>query len=160
MGAFTDTTTITGADGTQKEKIIKEGPQKHQVKKLLVKEKWFFDKNYSRIRVRVVGLCPIRLYHKEDNPEMYVMKKTFWVYYPEARPILANHPVFNRNNDAQQITFDDYFRQRRFNGYIFAESNVYNNRQINEYKSGIKVLWEAERVEKEIFRLEHDMWVY
>jgi gliding motility associated protien GldN len=160
LGAKTDTQSVQTASGTLEDKIIEQGPQKYQVKKLLVKEKWYFDKNYSRMFVRIVGLCPVRLYHKEDNPEMYVMKRTFWVYYPEARPILANHPVFNRNNDAQRITFDDYFMQRRFDGTIFAESNVYNNRQINEYKSGIETLWEAERIEHNIFIMEHDMWVF
>ncbi len=160
MGAKQDTQSITKADGSIKDEIIDLPPQKHEIKKLLIKEKWYFDKNYSRMKVRIIGLCPIRLYHKEDNPDMYVMKKTFWVYYPEARPILANHPVFNRHNDAQRITFDDYFRQRQFTGHIFSESNVYNNRQINEYRSGVEVLWEAEKIENKIFRMEHDMWEF
>lgn len=160
MGAGKEVTEITQADGTTRSDTVDSPPQKHEIKKLLIKEKWYFDKNYSRMKVRIIGLCPIRLYHKEENPDMYVMKKTFWVYYPEARPILANHPVFNRNNDAQRITFDDFFRQRRFTGHIFSESNVYNNRQINEYRSGIEVLWEAEKIENKIFRMEHDMWEY
>lgn len=160
MGAEKDTTEITTASGDTKEKVIDKGPQKQQVKQLLIKEKWYFDKKYSRMKVRIIGLCPIRLYHKEQNPEMYVKKKTFWVYYPEARSLLANRPIFNPENDAQRITFDDFFRQRRFRGYIFAQSNVHNNRQINQYKSGIKTLWEAERIEQKIFRIEHDMWTY
>jgi len=135
-----------------------------QVKQIMVKEKWFFDKNHSVMNVRIVGLCPIRVYNKLDDQGMptdiILKQKTMWVYFPELRPLLARHEMFNENNDAQRISFDDYFIQRRFNSYIYAESNVYENRNIGSYSLGMDALLEAERVKEYLFEMEHDLWEY
>ena len=79
---------------------------------------------------------------------------------PRFRPLFARHEMFNDNNDAQRISFDDYFMQRRFNSYIFAESNVYANRVINSYALGMDALLEAERIKEYLFETEHDLWEY
>lgn len=143
---------------------IQKERQTDQVKQIMVKEKWFFDKNHSVMNVRIVGLCPIRIYNKLDDQGMptdaILKEKTFWVYFPEIRPLLARHEIFNNNNDAQRISYDDYFMQRRFNSYIFAESNVYENRAISSYALGMDALLEAERVKEYLFNMEHDLWEY
>jgi len=135
-----------------------------EVKQILVKEKWFFDKNHSVMNVRIVGLCPIRVYFRLDDQglptDVPEKMQTVWVYFPEIRPLLARHEIFNNNNDAQRISFDDYFMQRRFNSYIFAESNVYENRWINSYALGMDVLLEADRIKEYLFNMEHDLWEY
>jgi gliding motility associated protien GldN len=139
-----------------------------QIKKILVKEKWFFDKNYSTMEVRILGLCPIRVYPREikgaanqdeENAEM-LLKEVCWIYYPEARSLLASHPVYNTFNDAQQISFDDLFVQRRFSSYIYAESNVYDNRRVEEYTAGLETLLESDRIKESIMNTEHDLWEY
>lgn len=146
------------------ETIVDKPRKTEQVKQILVKEKWFFDKNHSVMKVRIVGLCPIRVYNQLDDqgmPTDVILKKlTFWVYFPEVRPILANHEVFNRNNDAHRISYDDFFWQRRFDSYIIAESNVYENRWISSYAQGMDALLEAEKVKEWLFNLEHDLWEY
>jgi len=145
-------------------KIVPKERRTDEVKQILVKEKWYFDKTHSVMKVRIVGLSPIRMYYRPEdigNPDAPIqMRQTFWIYYPEARNLLANHEIFNRHNDAQQISFDDFFWQRRFNSYIFKESNVYNNRRIGEYSLGIESLYESERIKEYIFNFEHDLWEY
>jgi gliding motility associated protien GldN len=135
-----------------------------EVKQIMLKEKWFFDKNHSVMKVQIVGICPIRIYPQKDDQYMptdiILKQKTFWVYFPEVRPILANHEIFNPNNDAQRISFDDYFWQRRFDSYIVAESNVYDNRTINSYALGMDSQLEAEKVKQWLFEMEHDLWEY
>lgn len=135
-----------------------------EVKQIMVKEKWFFDKNHSVMNVRIVGLCPIRIYNKLDDQgmptDLILKQKTFWVYFPELRPLFARHELFNENNDAQRISYDDFFIQRRFNSYIFAESNVYQNRVITDYSMGMDALLESERVKEYLFEMEHDLWEY
>jgi gliding motility associated protien GldN len=150
--------------GEVKDTTIQNERKTDEVKQILVKEKWFFDRNHSVMNVRIVGLCPIRVYNKLDDQglptDAILRQKTFWVYFPEIRPLLARHEIFNINNDAQRISFDDYFMQRRFNSYIFAESNVYENRAINSYALGQDALLEAERVKEYLFEVEHDLWEY
>ena len=146
------------------ETVVERERRTDQVKKLLLKEKWFFDKNHSVMKVQIIGISPIRVYNRLDDQGMptdeILNKQTFWVYFPEIRPLLANHEVFNRNNDAQRVSFDDFFWQRRFNSFIFAESNVYNNRRINSYTVGMDALLESERIKEWLFNMEHDLWEY
>ncbi len=165
FGAGTETIKKTDLNtGMITDTVIQNDRKTDEVKQIMVKEKWFFDKNHSVMNVRIVGFCPIRVYNKLDDQgmptDLILKQKTFWVYFPEIRPLLARHEIFNNNNDAQRISFDDYFMQRRFNSYIFAESNVYENRAINSYALGMDAMLESEKVKNWLFEMEHDLWEY
>jgi gliding motility associated protien GldN len=168
MGAGERTIMVQDTAGNMVPKTINDDRQYDQIKKILVKEKWFFDKNYSTLQVRILGICPIRVFAKEikgvENTDESTAEmsqvKVCWVYYDEARNLFASHPVYNRFNDAQQISFDDLFMQRRFSGFIYAESNVYDNRLVSNYTTGIETLIEGERIKESITNLEHDLWEY
>jgi gliding motility associated protien GldN len=165
FGAGTETIKKTDmATGNLVDTTIQNDRKTDEVKQILVKEKWFFDKNNSVMNVRIVGICPIRVYNRLDDQNMptdvILKRQTFWVYFPEIRPLLARHEIFNDNNDSQRISFDDYFMQRRFTGYIFAESNVYENRRIASYTLGMDALLEAEKIKDYLFNMEHDLWEY
>ena len=163
--AGTDTTKTTDPTTGQLVEVVVEQPRKtYEVKKLLVKEKWFFDKNHSVMKVRIIGVSPIRVYNRLDDmgmpTEEILQAQTFWVYFPEIRPILANHEIFNQLNDSQRISYDDFFMQRRFDSHIFAVSNVYDNRWNNSYTQGVDALMEAELQKEWLFNIEHDLWEY
>jgi gliding motility associated protien GldN len=165
MGAKIDTIKVPDPNtGELVTKVIQRDRQIEAIKQIMIKEKWYFDKQLSTMQVRVLGICPILIRNKEDqngNPTDEIEKKlTFWVYYPEVRNLLANHEVYNRFNDAQYYSFDDLFTQRRFSSFIFKESNVYDNRPISSYTSGIETLYESERIKESIFKYEHDLWEY
>jgi gliding motility associated protien GldN len=140
-----------------------------EVKELYVKEDWFFDKHHSQMFVRIIGICPVRVYAKEIQtaeedeeiaPEM-VKKQLFWVYYPDARKVLANAPCFVGESEVTQLSFDDLFQKRRFSSYIKAISNNQNNRQIHSYtRNGMEAMLESERLKQEIFNFESDLWEY
>ncbi|MEN8786427.1 MAG: gliding motility protein GldN [Flavobacteriales bacterium] len=123
----------------------------------LVKEDWFFDKQRSVMDVRIIGICPIIATYDEDG-EFKAPKQLFWLYFPECRYVFQNYFVYNRQNDAQRMSFDDLFWKRQFASYIYKESNVYD-REINHYeKNGIKVLLEGEKIKNKMLNIEHDLW--
>lgn len=139
------------------------------VNRLMIKEKWIFDKRYSSFQVRIIGICPIKVAIREiEDPVTGEMINTgevskvqlFWVYYPEIRYYLAKQEAFNPSNDAQRVSFDDLLNQRRFSSYIYKISNVHDNRNINEYAKGMDAMFEAERAKYELFEFEHDLWEY
>ncbi len=139
------------------------------VTRLMVKEKWFFDNKYSTFQVRIIGICPVRVYPRmlvdqqtgEETPTGEInVQPIFWVYYPEVRYYLAKQEVFNPNNDAQSISFDDLLTQRRFSSYIYQESNEFDNRPVNQYEKGMDAMFEAERIKNSLFVFEHDLWEY
>jgi gliding motility associated protien GldN len=130
-----------------------------EVQQYIVQEIWYFDSKLSSLQVRILGICPVRI---SDNPETGEREKRrlFWIHYPDFRTTFANHESFNTFNDAKRISYDDLFLQRRFSSFIFAESNVYNNRLVTDYETGRGALLESERIKQEIFNFEQDLWEY
>ena len=129
------------------------------VKKFLFKEVWFFDKKYSMLKVRIIGLCPIIEDMNEEGTRMQ-QKQAFWVYYPQAEPLLAKQEAFTFRNDAQRQSLHAMLEKRLFGSYVFRESNVYDNRVIQVYAQGMSANIEAERIQNSIFQKEHDMWEF
>lgn len=126
-----------------------------------IKEDWFFDKQRSVIEPRIIGFAPIiyAVNDKGEKREGNIKTPIFWIYYPEARKLLANTEVFNRSNDAERRSFDDIFQKRMFSSIITKESNVYD-RNIEAYYQGLNALLESDRIKDEITNLEHDLWEF
>ncbi len=131
---------------------------KAEVKKVRLKEVWFFDKKRSQMHVRILGLCPVREYFDEASQQVR-QTPLFWVYFPEARNVLVRNEAFNPHNDAERRTYDDIFWKRMFSSYVYKESNSYD-RNISQYAKGLDAMYESERVKDEIFQLEQNMWEY
>ena len=176
FGVTSDTVYVDNPEtGETEQKIIAKERYTAEVKRMMLKEIWYFDKQRSMLEVRIVGFCPIRMYERtatlnsdvetssgegETEEKELEMKLVCWVYFPAVRPLLANHEVFNTNNDAERRTFDDIFFKRRFSSYIYKETNVYDNRYIGEFKFGLDALLESERIKDFVFKFEHDLWEY
>jgi gliding motility associated protien GldN len=163
FGAEVDTTyDVDPETGETIPLITKRKADLSEVKELLIKEMWYFDKQRSVMEVRIIGMAPIRVFYRDDDPDQETARyrQLFWIYYPEARNIFASQPVYNEHNQSSQITFDDIFFKRKFSGYIFKESNVYDNRLIQQYTTGLDVLLQSERIKEEIFNFEHDLWEF
>lgn len=159
LGAGIDTIEVQNPETNMMEKQVVISEMKtEEVKKYLLKEVWFFDKKYSRMDVRIIGICPIR--DSESEPGKYRTELMFWIYFPELRPLLAKSEVYNTRNDAQRDSYDDLFAKRRFGSYIFQEANVYNNRAITDYTAGMDQMLEAQRIKEQLFLKEHDMWEF
>jgi gliding motility associated protien GldN len=121
-----------------------------------IKEDWIFDKQRSERYVRIIGIAPVVLRYSESG-EVKGKKELFWLYYPECRYIFNNYDVFNMHNGAQEMTFDQLFQMRMFQGYVIKEDNVYN-RGVTPTWKGVDALMESERIKNDLFTLEHDLW--
>ena len=160
MGATTRTQQIQiNAEGQLKDTLITEQAKPEEVKQLLLYEEWYFDKKLSKLDVRIIGIEP---YWNAFDAEAgrALRKPLFWIRYDDIRDALAKHEAFVASNDAQRISFDDLFMQRRFGSIVFGESNVFDDRAINDYTVGKYTLFEAERIKNELFNIEHDLWEY
>jgi len=163
FGATNRTRRVRNADTGEFEETRIEGQiRSEEVMQFMVKEEWYFDKQTSTLNVRIIGLCPIREYYLEGdvNHENVQRTQLFWVNYPQIRSLLASNEVLNPRNTAANMSFDDLFIKRRFSSYIVRESNVYNNRSINQYLTGKDAMRESQRIEDEIFNFEQDLWEY
>jgi len=159
MGATIDTV-ITFDPETYEEQIqiVRNDINAEDVKRFRIKEVWFFDEETSTMQVRILGIAPL-LDVKDDNGNFRYEKPMFWVYYPDAREVLARERVFNTGNDASPMTWEDLLEMRFFSSYIYKASNVHD-RRLQDYKTGVDLLLEAEKIKAEIFNFEHDLWSY
>jgi gliding motility associated protien GldN len=130
------------------------------VTKYRIKESWFFDSKRSVMDVRIIGICPVRERIDPETGESLGDQVLFWVYFPEARNVFVNAEVFNPQNDAQRMSFDDLFMRRMFNSYIYKESNVYDRLILQYIENGLDQLLEAERIKNDIRNFELDLWEY
>ena len=159
MGATIDTI-ITFDPETYEEQlqIVRNELNPEDVKRFRIKEIWFFDEESSKLQVRVLGIAPL-IDVKDDNGNFRYEQPMFWVYYPEAREVLAREHAFNFANDTAPMTWEDIFEMRFFSSYIYKESNVFD-RRLQDYLSGVDLLLEADKIKNEIFNFEHDLWSY
>lgn len=125
--------------------------------KFRIKEDWVFDRQRSIFEPRIVGIAPmIKIKAAGLNLDY---QPAFWIYFPDARQILATKEAVNRSSDATGLSFDDVFMKRIFASYIVKVSNDKDER-IKDYAQGIDKLYEAEKVKKQLMDWELNLWSY
>ncbi len=161
MGAHTEPQVIQLEGGGVDTIMVNIPYDPTEIKTLLIKEIWFFDKQRSVMDVRIIGLCPVRKYYRSSdvNHTTPLYKKVFWVLYPEARPLLARAPVYNPYNDIKALSYDDVFQKRLFSGYIYMISDP-KQREIADYEQGLNVLIKARELDNMITDFEQSLWSY
>lgn len=144
--------------GEEYEDSIVEDISSANLRRYELKEEWYIDKQRSSMGVRIIGICP-QIVKKDEYGNEIGRERLFWIYFPQARHVFASHSVFMRKNDGQRLTFDDIFWKRMFHSYITKESNVYD-RAIIEYKTGIAIQLESEKIKNGLRNFESDLWSY
>ena len=142
------------------DKIVVEFIEKYtsaDIVRYVLKEDWFFDKQRSMLDVRIIGISPAVLAVNPETKDVVGLKQLFWLYFPECRYVFQNFFVYNPDNDAQRMSFDDLFWKRDFSSFVQKESNVFD-RKISPNWDGLDALLQSEKVRNEIFTFEHDLW--
>lgn len=140
--------------------LMKDTTQEYETREIIgyeIKEDWFFDKQRSVMDVRIIGISPLIYGRNPVTDEIVEYQNLFWLYFPECRYVFQNFFVYNPQNDAMRMSFDDLFWKRQFESYIKKESNVFD-RKINPTWDGIDALLESEKIKEEMFIIEHDLW--
>ncbi len=159
--AGNDTITKRNPETGELEKVVVEGEMRtDEVKRLLIKEVWFINRRTTRLDFRIIALCPVREYTKEGSYDGILKSRLFWIDYGEFRDLFSKQKVFNFQNDAGRLSMDDIFLKRFFTSRIIQESNVYDNRTISSYATGMDAILESDRIKNEIFDKEQNLWEY
>lgn len=136
------------------------------IEEFRIKGIWYFDKRQGELKYRLLGIAPVapdvNFIDDESMDPGENKVELFWVWYPAARQILHDAKVYNQRNSARPISFDMLLNARRFNGVIYKEENVHEDRKIDEYifDNALFQLLEAERIKESIRDREQDMWAY
>jgi len=132
------------------------------VMRIALKEDWVFDREASRMFVRILGISPLKAKYL-PNGQIQGFSDMFWVYYPDLRPILAKYEVYNpKNMGLGRMTWEELFETRMFSSYI-TKSTIDNpgNKVIRAYiKDPILALIEGDNIKNKIFDYEQNLWAY
>jgi gliding motility associated protien GldN len=150
-----------GSKGIMRDTTIIEEFNPDKVERYWIKEDWVFDKESSRMHVRILGIAPLKTVTNEDGSYRDV-SPVFWIYYPDLRSIFAKHEVYNAKNFGARMSWEELFESRMFASRIIKStvSNP-NDEFIKSYiKDPILALLEGENIKEKIFNYEQDLWSY
>lgn len=150
-----------GSQGYMKDTTIVDEFNPDKVEKFWVKEDWIFDKESSRMHVRILGIAPLKTITNDDGSYRDVTP-LFWVYYPDLRPTFAKHEVYNGRNYGARMSWEELFESRMFASRIIKSTiNNPNDEFIKQYvKDPILALLEGDNIKEKIFNYEQDLWSY
>ncbi len=156
-----------------------------KVKALKLMGMWYIDKRDTQLRYRLLGIAAMG-----EDPNAAKLRASqaaalaeagqpvenlggsaedlidlFWIYYPDARQVLASNFIFNAKNTSSDITFDDVLNQRRFSAIIYKSDNGLGrggSGVIDDYipNNAEGQLEESDRIKAQILQMENDMWNY
>lgn len=132
------------------------------VMKLRIKEEWVFDREASRMFVRIIGIAPLVTRYLPNGQERG-SSVMFWVYYPDLRPTLAKYEVYNPKNMGNgRMTWEEMFESRMFSSYVIKSTldNPGNKTIRQVIKDPILALLEGDNIKERIFNYEQDLWSY
>lgn len=150
-----------GSKGIMKDTMIVQEFNPDKIERYWVKEDWVFDKESSRMHVRILGIAPLATIYNADGSFRDVTP-IFWVYYPDLRPMLARHEVYNSKNFGARMSWEELFESRMFASRIIKSTiNNPNDMFIKSYvKDPILALLEGDNIKEKIFNYEQDLWSY
>lgn len=150
-----------GSKGLMRDTTITQEFNPDLVERYEIKEEWVFDKESSRMHVRILGIAPEKTVLNPDGSFRFVLP-IFWVYYPDLRPMLAKFEAYNGKNFGARMSWEELFESRMFASRII-KSTVDNpgDQYISSYiKDPILALLEGENIKEKIFNYEQDLWSY
>ena len=132
--------------------------------KFKIKEEVIFDKESSRLFWRILGIAPLKRVVTSTGVDLGE-SEMFWLYYPDLRPVLSRHEVYNGKNFGGRMSWEDLFENRMFSGRIIKTTidNPFNldiKEQKGLDKNSVFQLLEGERLKEKIFTYEQDLWKY
>lgn len=148
--------------GIMKEKIVCKEFDMDAITKFRIKEEWVFDKESSRMYVRILGIAPVKTVFDENTGKELGQTPLFWVYYPDMRPSLAKYEVYNGKNFGARMSWEELFESRFFSSYIVKSTldNPYDLFLKQYIKDDILRLLEGDNIKDRIFNYEQDLWEY
>lgn len=141
------------------------------VKLIKVKGMWYIDARDAQLKYRLLGIAAMgkdpTVMGQVGPDGMPIAQEDsfidlFWIYYPDAREVLANSMVFNGRNLSSDISFDDILNARRFSSVIYKSGSGMGNGLVKDYipNNADEQLEESDRIKDQILSMENDMWNY
>ena len=124
--------------------------------KYFIKESNYLDQ-LSNYQTRVTAICPVMM--DSEFGEKPIAQPMFWLNYDEISPYLGQTQVMTSSyNNTSNMSLDDYFVMRQYEGEIYKTSNL-RNMPLSEYCETDSALQaERARIEKQLIDFQNGLW--
>ena len=124
--------------------------------KYFIKESNYLDQ-LSNYQTRVTAICPVMM--DSEFGEKPIAQPMFWLNYDEISPYLGQTQVMTSSyNNTSNMSLDDYFVMRQYEGDIYKTSNL-RNMPLSEYCETDSALQaERARIEKQLIDFQNGLW--
>jgi gliding motility associated protien GldN len=147
--------------GLMKDTTIRDDFDERTITSYRLKEEWIFDRETSRLVVRILGIAPVKSIFNEDGSfrDAYAL---FWLYYPDLRPFLAKYEAYNPRNFGARMSWEEVFETRYFASYIYKSTlnNPFDKPLAAYIPDPLMRLLEGDNIKDQIFNWEQDQWSY
>jgi gliding motility associated protien GldN len=139
--------------------------------KFLTMEIVFFDKHYSRMFTKIIGIAPVYYYcsynlqspPKKQGDKIWLafcQSVPCWYYFDKLRPYLVKYDIIPNGNEVQRMSYDDFFAQRMYSSYLLGDGNMHDRMLLKTYLDNDRIVKEQKRIETELLNTELDLWEY
>ena len=161
---FTKELTVQEINSKSGDSILVDGKLTYKeldskdVVKFWLKEDWFFNAKYSKIEVRITGVCPIKI-KKDKEGNIMGYEQLYWLYFPNIRGVLVNYEALKKEKDDDpRVSFDDVFiKKRMFNSYLIIKAGV-KLKEIKQTKTELDIKLENEKTKIYHFNEKTKLW--
>lgn len=130
----------------------------NEILKYYIKESYYLDQRTGDFQTRVTAVCPVLM--RSDFGDAYVSYPMFWLNYDEISPYLGQTQVMTSSyNNTSNMSLDDYFVMRQYEGDIYKTSNL-RNQSLAEAAGGdsANIIQERARIEQQLTDFEQHLW--
>ena len=143
--------------------------------KFLVQEIVFFNKHYSRMYSKVIGIAPLYMFNETNVTNLNVLGASksgervwnafqasviTWFLFDELRPFMAKQYIIPNGNESQRMTYDEFFAQKLYSSYLLGDGNMFDRNLLQSYNDVPSIRKEQKRIETELMNFEQDLWEY
>lgn len=142
-----------------------------KVRVLKIMGMWFVDKRDGMLKYRPLGIAalgPDPATAGQVGPDgrpigdANELIDLFWIYYPDAREVLANNYIYNKGNASADLSYDDVINMRRFSSVIYKSTSGLGEGVVKDYipKNADEQIEESDRIKGTILEMDNEMWNY
>lgn len=128
-----------------------------EVLKYYIKETNYVDRRTSTYSTHVMAICPVLL--RNDFGTVPVPYPMFWLDYNDISSYLRMTPAMTSSyNNTRNMSLDDYFVMRRYEGKIYKTSNLQNKPLADYCLTDSAMNAEQAKIESELSSFESQLW--
>lgn len=165
FGGGSDTVKVYDDEGNVKGYQVRpKATDPDSIYKFRLKEEWVFDKESSRLFIRIIGIAPVIPYKLSTGDVIANSDRpVWWVYYPDLRGTLAKYDVYNPKNLSAGMTWEELFESRMFSSYVVKSTidNPFDLQLSSVFPDNTLFrLLQGEKIKEKIFNYEQSLWSY